>query len=412
MRARRIRFDALGGAAGDMIVAALLDAFPEHEGGVLESIRRAAPAVDCAVLAHNDGVLQGRRFKATLHGAAATAGHDRRHAHGHDDQDHHVHAHDHRAWKDIRRHLQACGLDAAVARRAIAIFAELADAEGRVHGIAAEDVTFHEVGAWDSVADIVGAAHLIAASGCEAWTVGGLPLGSGRVRTAHGVLPVPAPATALLLEGFETIDDGVGGERVTPTGAAILRHLCRGRARGGAGVLAGSGVGFGARVLPGVSNCLRVLVFDEAPAEASAGQVCVVEFEIDDQSAEDLATALDRLRAMDGVLDAVQAPAFGKKGRMMTAVRLLAAPGALAAVTDAVFAQTTTIGLRHHLVARTVLPRRARTLAVGGASVRVKLVERPGGAAAKAEADDLTGDLAERTALRRRAEDAALKGEG
>ena len=118
-------------------------------------------------------------------------------------------------------------LDPAVRRRALAIFSLLAEAEARVHGCAVEDVLFHEVGAWDSIADIVSAAFLIEESAATNWTVGAIPLGAGRVHTAHGLLPVPAPATALLLEGFPFIDDGVGGERVTPTGAAIVRQRFR-----------------------------------------------------------------------------------------------------------------------------------------------------------------------------------------
>jgi uncharacterized protein (TIGR00299 family) protein len=397
----RIHFDPVGGAAGDMIVAALLDAFPQHQGAVVFAIARAAPDVDLAIVRHNDGVLQGRRFKATLDGHVAEHEH-----HHHDHHDHSHHDHDHRAWREIRRHLMSCGLEDAVARHAIGIFTGLAEAEGKVHGIAPEDVAFHEVGAWDSIADIVGAAALIAAIGAESWTVGALPLGSGLVKTAHGLLPVPAPATALLMQGFETLDDGVPGERVTPTGMAVLRYLCKGQGSRN-GLLERSGVGFGTRTLPGMSNCLRVLVFDAA-AGAPTETVEVIEFEVDDQSPEDLAAALDHLRDLDGVLDVLQAPAFGKKGRLVSMVRLLAEPDALGAVTDAVFEHTATIGLRHHRVARAVLPRRVETVWVDRRAIRVKIVERPGGPTAKAEADDLPDEG--RADFKRRAEAAALKG--
>lgn len=401
----RIHFDPVGGAAGDMIVAALLDAFPQHQSAVVFAIARAAPDVDLAIVRHNDGVLQGRRFKATLDGHAAEHGrHDQQ---GHD----YGHHHDHRAWREIRSHLTTCGLDQATARHAVGIFAILAEAEGRVHGIRAEDVTFHEVGAWDSIADIVGAAALIAAIDAEGWTVGALPLGSGLVNTAHGLLPVPAPATALLMQGFETVDDGVGGERVTPTGMAILRHLCvdGGRRRG---VLKRSGVGFGARRLQGMSNCLRVLVFEDVGGVRS-GEVAVIEFEIDDQSPEDLAQGLDVLRATPGVLDALQGAVFGKKGRMATAVRVLADPWAVQAVCETVFRQTTTLGLRVQTVERMTLERRSDAVRVGGDTVRVKIAQRPGGPSAKAEADDMLAHSgqARRAAVRRAAEGAALAGE-
>jgi uncharacterized protein (DUF111 family) len=283
-----------------------------------------------------------------------------------------------------------------------------------VHGISPEAVEFHEVGAWDSIADIVGAAYLIATLDASRWTTGPLPLGSGQVKTAHGLLPVPAPATALLMQGFETIDDGVAGERVTPTGAAILRYLCLNPAPfKGPRTMTGSGVGFGTRVLPGISNCLRVLTFEEAAAAAGTRQLAVVEFEIDDQTPEDLALGLERLRAHPAVIDVVQSQVLGKKGRMMTAVRLLAAPEALDQAVAAVFTETATIGLRHYIVAGAVLPRTVQTVEVEGHAFRVKIVERPGGRTAKAESDDLSPHegQAERARLRALAETKALRGD-
>ncbi|TXM67934.1 LarC family nickel insertion protein [Methylobacterium sp. WL12] len=436
----QIHLDAVGGMAGDMFVAALLDAFPQHAEGVSASVRAASRAgVACRVLPHNDGILQGSRFLVSGPGApdpapqaAPAATH--RHEHGDHDHDHHDHArpdahgtshthdhagdHDHRPWSEIRASLERADLDAAVRSHALAIFGHLAEAEARVHGISVERVAFHEVGAWDSIADIAAAAHLVAALGATRWSVGALPLGSGMVRTQHGLLPVPAPATALLLEGFATRDDGVPGERVTPTGAAILRHLCGGAepAPTGPRRLGRSGVGFGTKRLPGLSNCVRALAFDETAPVASPEAhpdhrtIAVIAFEVDDQSGEDLAMGLDRLRMRDDVLDVVQMPVFGKKGRMMAHVRLLARADALDAVAAACFSETATIGLRHALVDGRALPRRAATVAVAGRDVRVKLAERPGGRTAKAEADDARaeGGHAARTALRREAERLAL----
>lgn len=257
-----IHLDALGGVAGDMFAAALLDAFPEHQAGVSASVRAVDARIACAVRAHNDGILSGARFAVSAPGevSGAVSGpaphrhehpaphehphpHPHPHDHGHDHGDEHghdrarAHGHGHRPWSEIRAALEAADLAPAVRAHALGIFGHLADAEARVHGIAVEAVAFHEVGAADSIADIVAAAHLIAALGTRSWSVSALPLGSGRVRTQHGPLPVPAPATTLLLAGFATLDDGVPGERVTPTGAAILRHLCGddpGRGRPGA----------------------------------------------------------------------------------------------------------------------------------------------------------------------------------
>lgn len=412
----QIHLDAIGGMAGDMFAAALLDAFPEHEAGVLASVRAAARGADCALIAHNDGVLQGRRFVVAERDEPGHH-HDHHHAHHHAHEPAHGQhgAHAHRHWSEIRAGLCDAGLDPAVRDHALAIFGHLAEAEARVHGIPVADVAFHEVGALDSLADIVAAAHLAAATGATRWSVSALPLGSGRVRTQHGFLPVPAPATALLLEGFATIDDGVPGERVTPTGAAILRHLC---GQGGPSReprrLARSGIGFGTRTLPALSNCVRALVFAEAGSGARAvgrhRDLAVIEFEVDDQSAEDLAMGLDRLRALPDVLDAVQMPVFGKKGRMMTHVRVLARAEALEAAAEACFRETTTIGLRHRIDSGIALDRTSRTVAVGGHDLRVKTVARPGGATAKAEADDALAHEghAARESLRRAAEQLAL----
>jgi pyridinium-3,5-bisthiocarboxylic acid mononucleotide nickel chelatase len=218
----------------------------------------------------------------------------------------------------------------------------------------------------------------------------------------------------LLLEGFPTLDDGIPGERVTPTGAAILRHLCSGAAAPpGPRVLARSGIGFGSRILPGISNCVRALVFAPQAVTRQAGvhrTIAVIEFEVDDQSGEDLATGLDRLRTLAGVLDVVQMPVFGKKGRMMSHVRVLAAADALEAAVEACFRETTTIGLRHSLVDGRALDRQGVTVSVAGTPVRVKTAMRPGGPTAKAEADDaLTREgHAERSGLRREAERIAL----
>ena len=292
-------------------------------------------------------------------------------------------------------------LEPAVKRHAIGIFGLLAEAEARVHGCAAEAVTFHEVGAWDSIADIVAAARVIESIGASKWTVSAVPLGSGRVQTAHGALPVPAPATALLLEGFATVDDGVAGERVTPTGAAILRYLASDEERRGARRLVGSGFGFGSRRLTGISNCVRVLEFEPiAEARPGADEVAVIEFEVDDQSPEDLALALDRIRAARGVYDVLQIPTFGKKGRMGTSIRLLMDPSVVEDLASMCFEETTTIGLRYRFERRRTLPREIETVRVGEREVRVKVARRPNGTSSKAEADDLAdapGRLARET---------------
>jgi uncharacterized protein (TIGR00299 family) protein len=387
---RHLQLDPVGGIAGDMFVAALLDAAPEQEAACLAAAEAVA-GVPCRLLRHRDHVLAGARFWVPAE----------------------ERAHAHTAWRAIRERLLAVPLAAPVRKHALGIFGLLAEAEARVHGIEPEAVTFHEVGAADSIADIVAAAWLIAAQadadGEAEWSCGPLPLGAGRVATAHGALPIPAPAVAVLLENFAVLDDGIGGERVTPTGAAILRYLGANRpAPQGARRMIASGIGFGTRSLPGLSNVLLVLVTEaqpDAPAHARRN-LAVVAFEVDDQSAEDLAAGLDRVRATAGVHDVLQMPAFGKKGRLVTHVQVLAEPAALEAAVEACFRETSTIGLRTQIVPARALWRRTEEVRVGGHAVRVKRVQRPGGVTGKAESDDLrdASGHAERARLRRATE--------
>ena len=385
---RHVHLDAMGGVAGDMFVAALLDAFPEHQTAAIADAQTAS-GVACRLTPHRDAVLQGARF-------AVDAPH------------HHHHHHTH--WRDIRQRLQTVGLAPDTQRHAIGIFTLLAEAEGKVHGLPSDDVTFHEVGSADSLADIVAAASILAAIGPARWSVGALPLGSGRVRTDHGLMPVPAPATTLLLEGFEVLDDGIPGERVTPTGAAILRHLHPQPRTGLRGLVGRTGIGFGTRTLPGLSNVLRALAF--APAEQPAPahrDLAVIAFEVDDQSGEDLACGLDRIRAAEGVHDVIQAPVFGKKSRIAIHVQVLVRPDALETGIDACFRETTTIGLRTHMVQGRALRREMSEVEVDGHTLRVKRVDRPGGVTGKADADDARpgGSHAARARLRREAEQLA-----
>ena len=384
---RRIHLDAVGGVAGDMFVAAMLDAHPGEADGTLAAIRAAGlpQSVGLHVLAHRDHTLTGTRFEVAL--PEETGGDDRT------------------PYRELSARLKDCDLPVGTRDRAHDIFARLAAAEGAVHGVDAEDVTFHEVGNWDSIADIVGAAHLSARRGAASWSVSALPMGSGRVKSAHGDLPLPAPAVVELLKGFALHDDGRKGERITPTGAAILAHLAPVQhGVHGPEQLGGCGIGFGTKEFPGISNVLRVLEFESAPAAFAEDRVAVLSFEVDDQSPEDLAVGLDNLRALDGVLDVLQAPAFGKKGRIAAQIQVLAHEEAREAVTAACFSETTTLGLRWEVKRRAILRREEAD--------GVKLVTRPGGRkTAKADMDRLAardGGHAGRMARRRQEEDTAL----
>lgn len=395
MTDQRLHLDPLGGIAGDMFAAAMLDAWPDLKDGMLAAIRAAGlpQSVDIKVLPHKDHVLTGTRFEVKAPEEAEGL--------------------EPLPFKVLCGRLKSSDLQSGARDRAIDIFSRLAIAEAKVHGVEKEDVIFHEVGAWDSIADIVGAAHLIESVGAAHWSVSSIPLGAGRVKTAHGVLPVPVPAVTELLKGFLVHDDGLEGERVTPTGAAILSHLapdCSGAHAPER--MTRCGTGFGTRSFPGLSNVLRVLAFENADLPLAQEEVAVLRFEIDDQAPEDLAVGLDHVRARPGVLDVLQAPAFGKKGRMTAQIQVLARPDALEDIMAACFTETTTLGLRWEVVRRAVLDRGTGHHERGGAPVEVKYAKRPMGIiTAKAEIDDvaaMAGGHARRTRRRRAAEDAVL----
>lgn len=397
-----LHFDPLGGAAGDMFIAAMLHALPELTERVLADVAAVLPAeVGRAELkAHVASGIMARRFSLVPAGDEAAA-----HRRGEET-----------TYRAMRALLERAPLAPGTAREAVAILHRIAEAEARVHDIPIERVHFHEIADWDALMDVTAAGSICAALEGASYSLAPLPLGGGLVETAHGKLPVPAPATALILEGYAWHDDGVLGERVTPTGAAILAHVTGGSSgvRPG-GRLRASGAGAGSRSLEGLANILRVTVFETGQGEASGqgqGQGrdlalrdrCVLlACDIDDMTGEELGAAAERLRALEGVCDLVLLSGQGKKSRPLVRLELLVLPEAAERVAARCFEMTSTLGLRRTEVERMILP---RSLEDGGAGLRRKRAVRPGGDTLKAESDELAGaeTLAARRALARRAE--------
>ena len=366
-RPAAIVLDPIGGVSGDMFVAAMLDAFPALVGPVLDAIGRAGlpPEVKVALVKRRSGGIaaSGLSFEGALEAPSG----------------------DYRAF---RARLYAAELPASVRRHALGILKLLAEAEAEIHSVPVDDVHFHEISDWDTQADIVGAAAMIDALDDVSWHCRPLPLGSGTIKVAHGLLPLPAPATALLLKGFAfRADDGIPGERITPTGAAILRYLEAAGCDAPAGKLVATGAGAGTRQLRGAPNILRVLALAEVTLATES--ILVIEFDIDDQSPEETAIALDNLRAVAGVRDVATFQGLGKKGRWVQAVRIMTEPSARDAVSEAIFSETTTLGLRLRQESRVTLRRRDVVVEGESGPVRVKLAERPTGVTAKAESDDV-----------------------
>jgi hypothetical protein len=277
------------------------------------------------------------------------------------------------ALADMVRPIERSTLPAGVKARAEAVLRRLAEAEAQVHRVPVEAVHFHEVGELDTLIDVVGSVAGLDALGVERVHVSPLPLGGGTVQTAHGRLPVPAPATAELLRGFPVYDNGVAAELVTPTGAAILTTLGK-PGRLPAMTLERIGWGAGTRELP-VPNLLRVLVGDTALAGAGAGEVetlVSVETTIDDMSPQLYEPLIERLLAA-GALDVYLTPVVMKRSRPGTVLTALAPPELGDRLAEVLFRETTTIGVRWSEVQRRRLPRelvRVRT-SVGPVAVKV-----------------------------------------
>jgi uncharacterized protein (TIGR00299 family) protein len=417
-----VHLDAVGGAAGDMFVAAMLDALPDLRERVFDDLAAVLPdGVGRPELTEGlSGAIAVRRFGLAGASPAAPAHHHHnghQHAHRHDHQ--HAlpdpagndgqHAHGTR-FVDLAARIESAPLHAGTAAQAVAILRRLAQAESRMHRVPVDEVHFHEVGDWDSLLDVVAAGSIAAALAGWTWSVSTLPRGSGLVRTRHGLLPVPAPATIELLTGFSWRDDGLPGERVTPTGAAVLAHLVATpstRPPDGLRLIA-SGMGAGTRELEGMPNVLRALVHAIDDQAGVDDEVMVLSFDVDDMTGEEIGVAADRLRGAAGVLDLSLGLRIGKKGRPLHDFRLLVTPARLEAVSELCLRETSTIGLRWNRVQRRRLARDGDAVAVGDATLRRKRVQRPGGeTTVKVESDDLagTGTLAARRRLQSRAED-------
>ena len=291
----------------------------------------------------------------------------------------------------IRELVAASGAPDAVRSRADRVFWSIAEAEGEIHGLAPSEVHLHEVGAVDAILDVVGAVWGFAELGVADVRCGVIRTGDGTVRAAHGVLPVPAPATLKLLEGHRVSPGPEGaGELVTPTGAALVRELSTGEPPAQY-VPRASGFGAGTKDFPGRANALRIVLADAEDGTGAALRetTALVAADLDDMSPEYLAAVADRARA-EGALDAVLVPVTMKKGRQGTRIELLCRPADADRFEALLLRETTTIGVRRTEVSRSVLPREERSIDVLGHTVRLKVVTLPDGERrAKPEFDDV-----------------------
>lgn len=376
------------GAAGDMLAAALLELVPDPAASIARVAALLPPGVELRASRASRGGLAGTLFDVTVHGQHECCGGDASHPlreqeHGHRNHHHHHHT----SLAEVRGRIDTLALPASVKDDARAVYDLIAAAESKAHGVPVDNIHFHEVGSLDALADVASVCALLAELAPDRVLASVPNAGGGTVRCAHGVLPVPAPATANLLEGLPWRgDDPATGELLTPTGAALLRRFVAGWGPMPPMRVLRAGVGLGHREIPGRANAVRAFLGEELPASEGGpnGRVAELLCNLDDMAGEDLALACDRLRALPGALDVSLSPLQMKKGRPGHLLRLIAAPDAADALAAAILRETTTIGVRRVDCSRYEMAREIRE--EGG--VRVKRSRGYGAEKAKTEFED------------------------
>jgi pyridinium-3,5-bisthiocarboxylic acid mononucleotide nickel chelatase len=368
--------DMVGGAAGDMLLAAFLDAGLDRE-----ALERALRTVVADGWALEPKRVVKRGIAATYAGLVVP-GEDG------DDEHHHDHAHGTlgtRTLGDVLDIVERSGLSERQRERASAVYRALAGAEARTHGTTADLIRFHEIGQIDAILDVAATCVALDLLDVDELRCSPFPIGHGPIGMEHGIYPNPPPATAYLLTGWPTRALDVAGELVTPTAAAILTTL----AKPGRADMTIERIGYGAgRSDFIVPNVTRVLIGTTAAAASAADEVVVIEANIDDMLPQHYELATERLFAA-GARDVWLTPIVMKKGRPAITLSALAAPADEDAVARAMLTETTTIGVRVRTERRHVLPRETVSVETPYGPVRVKRAGTNGQARARAEYDDL-----------------------
>ena len=370
--ARVIYLDCFSGVAGDMLLAALIDA-----GLPTAELTRALGS-----LGVDHDVVTTRVTRAGIaatHVAVVGRGteSERDHAHPHTPGGKHGGA-GHRTLAEINTLIERSALSDRGKTRAQHLFRRLGEAEAAIHDVPLDRVHLHEVGAVDSIIDICGAVFALEWWGTEDIVASPLNVGGGTVRIAHGVFPVPAPATVRLLQGVPVHSTGIQAELVTPTGALLVSDYATSYGPMPAMTLERTGYGAGTKDLGEVPNVLRVLIGERAATSAAApGEIVQIECEIDDMSPQVYGPLLDGLLAA-GALDVFYTPVQMKKNRPGTLITVLAPPERQERLTAMLFTETTTIGVRHQVMAREVLAREVVTVETPLGAIRFKVASRAG----------------------------------
>jgi uncharacterized protein (TIGR00299 family) protein len=378
---RIYHLDCSSGIAGDMFLGACLDLGMPVE--VLSDVvaRLGLAGISVETRKASRGGFVGTRFRVLQDGKPIEGPDPEEHHHDHHHHDHghhhhhdHDHPHDHhhhhghtRGLAEIRDLILRSALSGAVKERALRLFQRLGEAEAKAHGMPIERVHFHEVGAIDSIVDLVGAAAAIEFLAPERLTCGPVNVGSGRVKMAHGEVSIPAPATAELLKGVP-IHGGPGGELTTPTGAVILAELVDEFVELPALVLEGVGYGLGKKDIPTHPNALRLL---RGRSGEERAEVMVVECEVDDLPGEGFGFLMERLLEA-GALDVYFTPVQMKKNRPGTLVTLLCRRGQLEHLAGILLTESGSLGCRYHAMARFEAEREILEVPTAFGNVKIK----------------------------------------
>ena len=383
-------FDCFSGASGDMILGALIDAgLPLDElraalGSLaLNGVRLQAERVDRSGIAATNFSVVTTEHTHDAH--AHTHDHDHgRHHHNHQSPDGEpstndadgYHQHHHRGLTEICSMVDGSALSSTAQARAKHLFSRLAKTEAEIHQQPVEEIHLHEVGAVDSIIDIAGAVFGMEWVGADQVVASALNVGSGTVKCAHGVMPVPAPATAQLIEGVPVYSTGTQAELLTPTGALVVTDYADRYGPMPAMRVQQIGYGAGDRDLPGTPNVLRVVIGDDG-GTSSLQRVVVLESEIDDMNPQIFGVLMDRLYAA-GALDVFYAPIQMKKNRPGTLVSVVALPEHREALSEVLFRETTTLGVRFREMDRERLEREELTVDTPLGPIRFKVARRLG----------------------------------
>ena len=367
------------GAAGDMLTAALLELVDDKNEALNELNKIGIPGVAYTASSAEKCDITGTHVTVTINGVEEEI------EHSHHDGDHEHHHHSHNSLADISHIIEHLAVNDSVKSHAIAIYTSIAEAESAVHGEPVSEIHFHEVGTMDAIADVIAVCYLIDKLQVGNIIVSPINVGSGTVKCAHGILPVPAPATALLLRGLPTYSGTVESELCTPTGAAILAHFGREFKSMPTMATEKIGYGMGKKDFP-VANCVRV--FLGATADFT-DEIIELNCNVDDMTGEDLGNALDAIYEA-GAREAFFTPVQMKKNRPGILITVITASSEKDAVVRAIFANTTTIGIREKICGRFILDRKIETIETPLGPVRVKKSSGYGVEKCKIEFDDLS----------------------